>query len=248
MTMFDASHTESSPTEAVVAEASARDVGTVDVGTVEWPDEVVGFGAAEIAYAISLTAGIRRQKALEFLQVNEDFLTEQIVAVGASSLVARGELVLEGDLLVPRGGIRLLAATLQVAARWTEIALITENGAEAALYLQAPELSIFLQPTALGSWEMVVKEPSAPDVAFLKQVIDGSVARHPLGVVYFGSEASSGSSIFAKNHLFVRAQDDELWDVADVHDQDDQRRTEGVDAAGLLAILADFVRIKESVE
>ena len=203
----------------------------------EWRDDVVGYGAAEVAYAISLSDGMQRQQAEKFLQVNADFLTEQIVAIGASSLLARGELILEGDSLVPRGGIRLLAAVVQTAFRWTEIALIGVDGAEAAVYVQSADLSLFLQPTALGSWEMVVKAPEVPDSALLKQIIDGSVERNPSGVVYFGTETAGA----AKNHLFVRSSDAGRWDVADVHDDEPEQGADGVETTKLLALISNFV-------
>ena len=204
--------------------------------------DVTGYGAAELAYAISLTDGVHRSQAAEFLQVSEAFLTEQIIAIGASSLLARGELTVRGDSLVAGGGLRLLSATLQTATRWTEIALITDVGAEAAVYVQAPDLSVFLQPVSLGAWEIVVKAPEATDSALLKQIIDGSIERHSVGVVYFGTETADAE----RNHLFVRATYEGRWDVADVADVEpagEQNRTDGVDTAALIDTLAAFVAL-----
>jgi len=201
------------------------------------------FGAAEVAYAVSLSSGISRERAEKALQIAPGFITEQIAALGASSLLARGELILAGEELQPRGAIRLLIAILQTAERWTEIGLVNEDGIEAALYLQSRELSVFLQPAALSTWSMVVKAPDVADAELLETIITGNAARHPLGTAYFGTELTGapldGS---AKTHLFVRPADGGGWDLADVEAPGDGR-TDGVDSASMRARVAAFVAL-----
>ncbi|MEA9986562.1 MULTISPECIES: hypothetical protein [Subtercola] len=207
------------------------------------------FGAAEVAYAVSLTDGVQRQQAVAFLQIDEAFLTDQIAALGASSLLARGELSIEGDVLIASGAVRLLTAVLQTAVRWTEIALVNDDGTEAALYLQSPALSVFLQPAAMSTWVMVVKDPAAADSAVLAQLIESNRARRPLGTAYLGTE-TAGS---AKNHLFVRAAEGrpaepQAWQVADVPSNTDPNSFIGdagddVGTAELVGRLAEFVRL-----
>ncbi|MDO9396789.1 MAG: hypothetical protein Q7T71_09610, partial [Herbiconiux sp.] len=169
------------------------------------PADTPSFGAAEVAYAVSLTEGEARERAVRFLQLAPDFVTEQIAALGASSLLARGELSVDGDALVPRGGIRLLIAVLQRAVRWTEIAMIQESGVEAALYVQSPELSVLLSPAAMSTWTMVVRRPAVSDAALLAELVSNNAARHPDGTAYFGTElVGSASDGSGKIHLFVR--------------------------------------------
>lgn len=196
------------------------------------------YGAAEVAYALSLTEGDARRNAETFLQVAPDFVTEQIAALGASSLLARGELTVDGDDLLPRGGLRLLIAVLQSAERWTEIGLIDERGVEAAVYVQSRALSIFLQPAAMSTWVMVVKAPAAPDAGLLLELIENNAARHPLGVAYFGTEAGGAE----KQHLFVRPDGAGRWDVADVEAPGDGR-SDGVTTDELSERLAAFVAL-----
>ncbi|TAJ46606.1 MAG: hypothetical protein EPO52_13660 [Herbiconiux sp.] len=207
------------------------------------PADTPAFGAAEVAYAVSLSSGVARQRAERALQIAPGFITEQIAALGASSLLARGELILEGDALQPRGAIRLLIAILQTAERWTEIGLVNEDGIEAALYLQSPELSVFLQPAALSTWSMVVKAPDVADADLLETIITGNAVRHPLGTVYFGTEltgfALDGSE---KTHLFVRPTGEGAWDLADVEAPGDGR-SDGVDSAAMRERLASFVAL-----
>ncbi|SMQ68016.1 hypothetical protein [Agreia sp. VKM Ac-1783] len=202
-------------------------------------DGVVCFGAAEVAYAISLSEGIQKRKAISFLQVDDAFLTDQIIALGASSLLARGQLSIEGDVMRPRGGLRLLAAALRTAMRWTEIALVNEDGTTAAVYVSAPDLSIFLQPAAMSTWELVVKAPLVSDADMLMQMIESNAVRHPVGVTYFGTETATSP----KNHLFVRASEDGTWGVADVENVDDRRHVDGVSTEVLRERLVEFAEL-----
>ncbi|RFA13366.1 hypothetical protein B7R21_08375 [Subtercola boreus] len=217
------------------------------------PDDIAVFGAGEVAYALSLCSEEARERASRFLQVEPGFVTPQIAALGASSLIARGELTIDGEALVPSGGIRLLIGVLQNAVRFTEMAMVNEDGPEAALYVQSAELSLLLQPGSMSTWSMVVKAPEAADSALLKQVIDDNARRHPDGVAYFGTELvggePAGADVVARssNNLFVRPSGVFAWDVADVRATDGdsvvQERTENTSTAALLDRLADFVRL-----
>ncbi|RFA15049.1 hypothetical protein B7R22_07505 [Subtercola boreus] len=217
------------------------------------PDDIAVFGAGEVAYALSLCGEEARARASRFLQVEPGFVTPQIAALGASSLIARGELTVDLDALVPSGGIRLLIGVLQNAVRFTEIAMVNESGPEAALYVQSAELSLLLQPGSMSTWSMVVKAPEAPDSALLKQVIDDNARRHPEGVAYFGTElvgegpTGAGFAAPSANNLFVRPSGVFAWDVADVRATDGDRvlqeRTENTSTAALIERLSDFVRL-----
>ncbi|MDF2444497.1 MAG: hypothetical protein JWR01_2700 [Subtercola sp.] len=217
------------------------------------PDDIAVFGAGEIAYALSLCSESARARASRFLQVEPGFVTAQIAALGASSLLARGELALDGDALVPSGGIRLLIGVLQNAVRFTEIAMVNASGPEAALYVQSSELSLLLQPGSMSTWAMVVKAPEAEDSALLKQVIDDNARRHPEGVAYFGTElvdvesSGSASAGASTDNLFVRPAGAFTWDVADVRAADGERmvqeRSENTSTAAFVERLAAFVRL-----
>ncbi len=200
---------------------------------------VAGYGAAEVAYIISQGSPGLREKNAAALQIRPDALTAQIAALGASSLLARGEIVADGGAMELRGGARILNQALNAAVRWTEVAMVNGTGVEAALYVQSRDVSVFLQPAALSTWFMVVKDPQASDAQMLKQVIDSNVARHPESAMYFGSRAASGP----KDHFFVRVSGGGLWDVAHVEKPGEQDRTDGVDTEDLLAGLAKLVSL-----
>ncbi|WP_291050636.1 hypothetical protein [Herbiconiux sp.] len=229
----------SAPTAPPAASAPADGSGR-ERSTTPPPSDTPTFGAGEVAYALSLTDGVARMQAEKFLQVAPDFVTDQIAALGASSLVARGELLIEGDVLQPRGALRLFIGVLQNAVRWTEIGLVNDDGVEAALYLQSSELSIFLQPAAMSTWVMVVKAPEVADAAMLEQIVTSNVPRHPSGTAYFGTEVAGSE----KTHFFVRpsASGDGRWDLADVEAPGDGL-AEGVDTAALRDRLRTLVEL-----
>lgn len=201
-----------------------------------------GFGAAEIAYLLTNSAGAVKAKNIEVMQIRPEVLTEQISALGASSLLARGELTADGDRVELAGAARLLNHTLARAERWTEIALVNDTGVEAALYIQSRELSIFLQPAALSTWFMVVKVPEASDASMLKQIIDTYVSAHPEAAVYFGSQTLGTD----KAHFFVRASDGGTWDVAHVESPGEQDRVDGLGTDDLLAQLAELAELPQA--
>ncbi|PYI65564.1 hypothetical protein CVV68_17745 [Arthrobacter livingstonensis] len=216
-----------------------------ETNTVPAPDTagqspaVTGYGAAEIAYLISQGTNGLKEKNAAAMQVRNDVLTEQIAALGASSLLARGEIVADGDAMELRGGARILNQALNAALRWTEVAMVNGTGVEAALYIQARDVSVFLQPAALSTWFMVVKDPQASDAQMLKQILESNVARHPEAAMYFGSETVTGP----KDHFFVRASGNGQWDVAHVEKPGEQDRTDGVSAEALLDHLAKLVSL-----
>lgn len=202
------------------------------------------YGAGEIAYALSLAEDAIRAQAEKFLQVRPGFVTDQTAALGASSLVARGELTvdIDGDTLTPKGGIRLLIALIQTAERWTEIAMMNEGGVEAALYVQSPELSVLLSPGAMSTWTMVVKSPAFTDAEFLAQLVRENASLHPLGTAYLGTEVLGSE----KHHFFVRPDPDSSgsprWELADPEAPGDGR-SDGVDDAELVVRLAAFAAL-----
>lgn len=212
-------------------------------GTATVSPAVVGYGAAEVIYLISQgSAGLKERNA-EALQVRPDVLTEQIAALGASSLLARGEIVANGEAMELRGGARILNQALNAAVRWTEVAMVNGTGVEAALYIQSRDVSVFLQPAALSTWFMVVKDPQAGDAQMLKQVMDSNLERHPESAMYFGSQLIEGP----KDHLFVRASGNGQWDVAQVENPGEQERDDAVPTDRLLARLAELLALPAEV-
>lgn len=193
---------------------------------------VLGLGVAEIAYLLSLGAGPAAEKSRSVLTVGTEMTTPVMLAAGASSLLARGLVRVEGDDVIPNGGAEYVAFALAAAYRWTEIGLQNERKPEFALYFQAPEVSVLLQPAALGSWFAVIKDSSATDAEMLRQVIDQGTTGLGLAAVFFGS-----STLSRETNYFVRRGDDGDWDVAHVTKGGEQDRKPSIGEATLLADL-----------
>lgn len=216
----------------------AKTNATQEAQASEQNSAVAGYGAAEIAYLVSQGSSVLQKKNAAFLQIRDAIRTEQVAALGASSLLARGEIVAVGESMELRGGARILNQALNAAVRWTEVAMVNGTGVEAAVYLQSRDVSVFLQPAALSTWFMVVKDPQSSDAQMLMQVIESNVAQHPEAAMYFGSESLTGP----KDHFFVRKTDDGQWDIAHVKNPGEQDRTDGVSGTALLAELAQLLR------
>jgi hypothetical protein len=198
---------------------------------------VLGFGVAEIAYLLSLGTGPAAEKSRTVLTVGPEMSTPVLLAAGASSLLARGLVRVEGDDVLPNAGAEYVAFALAASYRWTEIGLQNERKPEFALYFQAPEVSVLLQPAALGSWFAVIKDPEAGDVDMLRQVVDRGVSGPGLAAVFFGS-----STLTDEVNYFVRRNDDDSWDVAHVAPDGEQHRKPSVGEAVLRADLEDLTR------
>ncbi|MFJ6000816.1 hypothetical protein [Arthrobacter sp. NPDC092385] len=193
---------------------------------------VLGFGIAEIAYLLSLGTGPQADKSRRLLTVGPDMTAPVMLAAGASSLLARGLVRVDGDAVIPNAGAEYVAFAFAASYRWTEVGLQNERKPEFALYFQAPEVSLLLQPAALGSWFAVIKDPAATDAEMLRQVIEqGTSALEPAAVL-FGS-----STLSDETNYFVRRNGGGGWDVAHVTPAGEQQRRPAVSESALLADL-----------
>lgn len=204
---------------------------------------VVGFGIAEIAFLLSLGKGGAADKARETLKVGPELATEQFTAAGASSLLARGLVRVEGEAVVPNAAAEYLAYAFAAGQRWTEVGLFGAEKMEFALYFQAPGVSVLLQPSVLSTWFAVVKGPEASDADMLKQIIDANVLQQPEGAVYLGS-----ATLSEERNFFVRRADGGNWDVAFVRSPGDQDRDPSVDTETLMAHLGTLTVLPDEAE
>ncbi|MEG9249412.1 hypothetical protein V6S67_15090 [Arthrobacter sp. Soc17.1.1.1] len=194
---------------------------------------VLGFGVAEVAFLLSLAEGEQSARSRDALAIGAELSTAVLTAAGASSLLARGLVRVEDGRISPLAGAEYLAYVLAAAERWTRIGLFNEDAFEFAIYVQAREASVLLQPAALSTWFAVIREPGATDADLLLDVVRTNVAAHPSSAVYLGTSTLDGTADF-----FVRAAGDDLWDTADVPEPGMQDRDPLVPTARLVEKLA----------
>lgn len=170
-------------------------------------ETALGLGIAELGYLLSRFDSAAAHKSVEMLQVNEDYLAPLVTAVGASSLLARGLLHLNGDEIEPTDALSMVNYVLAAAERWVELGFVGEANADGGLLLQAPEASMFLHPLSLGAWQVLVKGRGSSDVKTLRSLVDTHFDTYPAGAVHFGS-----TTLASVQTLSVR-KDGEYWSV-----------------------------------
>lgn len=168
----------------------------------------LGLGIAELAYLLSRFDSASARKSVEMLHVNEDYLSPLVTAVGASSLLARGLLHVNGDEVEPTEALSLVNYVLAAATRWIELGFVGEADVDGGLLLQSPEASMFLQPLSLGAWQVLVKDRSTSDIRTLRVLVDDHFENNPHGAVHFGS-----TTFESVQTLSVR-MDEGRWKVA----------------------------------
>lgn len=188
----------------------------------------MGLGIAELAYLLSRFDSPSARKSVEMLHVNEDYLSPLVTAVGASSLLARGLLHVNGDEVEPTEGLSLVNYIFAASTRWIEIGFVGEANVDGGLLLQSPEASMFLHPLALGAWQVLVKARGTSDIKTLRNLVDSHFETYPNGAVHFGS-----TTFETVQALSVRRQNDH-WQVG-IGAGGGRRDTDGpeIDSEGL---------------
>jgi len=171
----------------------------------------VGFGAAELAYLLSRYEGPAVDRTAELLRVDRNAASEEFVAAGASSLLARGLLKLRGDQLDLVGPAAATAYALAGAEHWTELAFMIdrETAADGALVLRAGSVVTLLQPRALGTWFVLAKEPGVETAEAVVALADGFLAGHEGGAVFLAAHSAAGDAT-----AFLRRSAESQWELA----------------------------------
>lgn len=169
-----------------------------------------GYGLGEVLYVLSLGPEPHQLKNLELMQVANEFTTAPSLALGVSSLVAKGEVAVENGEFSLRGGAQMLAETLNNAIRWTEVVASNEQLTATALFVQAPLHSLLLQPGPMNTWFVFRSEPDTSPARLLLQMAQDSSLSDPATTTYFATQKISGP----KSHLFVRTIGDDNWEVS----------------------------------
>jgi len=171
----------------------------------------VAFGAAEVSYILARYPGEATTRSAAMLRVDPGAASPEVLAAGASSLLAHELGTVEDGLLALSGAAELLAYTVSQATHWTEVAFFVEREqvADGALIIQAPLATMILQPRALGTWLAMVKRPEVSPREAVMMLTGAFLVVHPDGVVFLAAETPDGSDA-----LFLRRDNDGRWDIA----------------------------------
>ncbi|MDN5766649.1 MAG: hypothetical protein L0H96_14000 [Humibacillus sp.] len=129
-----------------------------DLARVPLPENVYGFGWAEMRYLLGRHATPSSQMALTSLGFNAAPDDEVVAAAGVASLLARGLAAARGDQATSRGEAAVLETVFARGLRWSGISSRdgehSEHGQHGDLMVVIEDGGIIamLQPRSLGTW------------------------------------------------------------------------------------------------
>nr|WP_269937613.1 hypothetical protein [Arthrobacter sp. HY1533] len=124
-----------------------------------FPD-AIGFGFAELVALLNLVRGDASTASAAALRIADDLDDDKVLFAGASSLVARGfATVEEGGELSIKGPVAAVTHALSTATRRMEISLLTADGGDSVISVDAPNYGIILQPRAYLTWFAMAQKP-----------------------------------------------------------------------------------------
>jgi hypothetical protein len=197
--------------------------------------DVIGFGVGELAYLLNVFEGPARDRSVSVFRAEELVEDSTLNTAGASSLLARDlALVGDDDELGVKGVAAAVATAMGHAARWTEMSLLTEDSMDNVVLLEAPEVSLMLQPRALGTWFAFAQDPTISSAEAILRVLRQHVDEHPGGTAYLVFK-----TLQDEKHLLIR-RDGDSW-ATGVPDfaTDEVAESAPLDDAGLLGAIKE---------
>lgn len=124
-----------------------------------FPD-AIGFGFAELVALLNLVRGDATTASAAALRIEAELDDDKVLFAGASSLVARGFATVEsGGELSIKGPVAAVTHALSTATRRMEISLLTADGGDSVISVDAPNYGIILQPRAYLTWFAMAQKP-----------------------------------------------------------------------------------------
>ena len=143
-----------------------------ELARVPLPDNVYGFGWAEIRYLLGRHRGERTEMTTRSLGFDAAPDDEVVVAAGVASLLARGLAAAEGDRAVSRGEAAVLETVLSGARRWTGISFRDGDEGDLMVVLEDGGIIAMLQPRSLGTWFVGLSHEVDQPAAVLARAIE----------------------------------------------------------------------------
>lgn len=197
--------------------------------------DVVGFGVGEFAYLLNVFEGPARDRSVSVFRAEEMIDDVTLSTAGASSLLARDLAAVDddGDLGV-KGVAAAVATALGKATRWTEISLLTGESMDNVALLEAPAVSLMLQPRLLGTWFVFAQDPAISSAEATLRVVQQHVEQNQGGSAYLVFK-----TLASEQHLLIRREESSWTTGVPDFDKDEVAESSGLDDAGLLAAIED---------
>ncbi|MFE4543716.1 hypothetical protein [Arthrobacter sp. NPDC056727] len=197
--------------------------------------DVIGFGVGEFAYLLNVFEGPARDRSVSVFRAEEMIDDVTLSTAGASSLLARDLAAVDddGDLGV-KGVAAAVATALGKATRWTEISLLTGEAMDNVALLEAPGVSLMLQPRLLGTWFVFAQDPAISSAEATLRLVRQHVEQNQGGSAYLVFK-----TLGSEQHLLIRREESSWTTGVPDFDKDEVAESGGLDDAGLLAAIED---------
>ncbi|MFQ4149063.1 hypothetical protein AAGW05_10230 [Arthrobacter sp. LAPM80] len=205
---------------------------------VQLPEDVVGFGFAEVAYLLGRHDSVQADMLRAKLILDQENNSEATKASGLSSLVARGWVAARNQQVQSRSAAALLEYVGARGGRWTTMGIANAQQPDLALVVESAGLIAMLQPRAYGTWFAGFSSDESPAGALLTSTLRERVRGNPATAMYFVSETLGQ----APRSVFVRRDHEQnKWDAVLDADGPGTGVRKLVDDAGLDLLFAAFL-------
>lgn len=171
-------------------------------------DAVMRFTGFEVTALLSLTGTDAAARTCETLHLPELGQGSPAVGIGMSTLIARGKVTTDGEVL-PAGEAAFLAGVCGTATTWIEAATKSGGATSVAVFVAAPDAMVLLAPAPYGLWSVWPVRSGVPAAQaaarYLAAAFEGAADR-PFGG---GMTASDTDGPARSATLSVDA--DEVW-------------------------------------
>lgn len=186
-----------------------------DLARVPLPENVYGFGWAEIRYLLSRHAtpsSLMAVKSLGFGAAPDD---EVVAAAGVASLLARGLAAARDDRATSRGEAAVLETVFARGMRWTGISSHDGEHGDLMVVIEDGGIIAMLQPRSLGTWFVGLNDEVDTPGPVITRAIEAMHRVHAEGNSRFALETRTLQGEPTTRFLWPAADG---WVVADTAD------------------------------
>ena len=164
-----------------------------ELARVPLPDDVYGFGWAEIRYLLGRHATASSRMSVASLGFDAAPTDEVVGAAAVASLLARGLAVPEGDRAVSRGEAAVLETVFARATRWSGISVRDGDTGDLMVVIEDGDIVALLQPRSLGTWFVGLSDAVDRPAEVLARAVEQLRGAHGTGRFAIETRTLEGS-------------------------------------------------------
>ncbi len=219
-----------------------------DLARIPLPDDVYGFGWAEMRYLLGRHQTPSSRMAVQSLGFDAAPTDDVVASAGVASLLARGLVAPEGDRGVSRGEAAVLETVFARGRRWSGLSFRAdaaagassashEAGAPAAeadllVAIEDGDIIALLQPRSLGTWFVGLTNEVDTPAAAMARAVEAMLQLQGRG--RFAIETRTLGGVVGARFFRPDDADAQGWLVSDAADGEQRR----IDRSGLVAELS----------